>query len=103
MNTTLTIRIDDQTKQKLERLASATARSKSYLVSTAINEFIKANEWQIQEIIKAVKKADLPDTKFIDHEDVAAWLDSWGTKNAKKVEFRFSAKAHPRHGYRRTS
>lgn len=84
MSTTLTIRIDDKTKQKLERLASATARSKSYLVSTAIKEFIEANEWQIQEIIKAVKKADLPDAKFIDHEDVAAWLDSWGTKNAKK-------------------
>ena len=33
MSTTLTIRIDDKTKQKLERLASATARSKSYLVS----------------------------------------------------------------------
>ncbi len=76
MSTTLTIRIDDKTKERLERLAEATARSKSYLVSTAINGFIEANEWQIREIKKAVKKADQP--------DAAAWLDSWGTKNEKK-------------------
>ena len=84
MSTTLTIRIDDKTKQRLERLAKATARSKSYLVSSAINGFIEANEWQIQAIKEAVKKADRPDAKFIDHEDVVAWLDSWGTKNEKK-------------------
>jgi predicted transcriptional regulator len=84
MSTTLTIRIDDKTKQRLERLAEATARSKSYLVSSAINGFIEANEWQIRAIKEAVKKADRPDAKFIDHEHVVAWLDSWGTKNEKK-------------------
>jgi len=84
MSTTLTIRIDNKTKQRLERLAEATARSKSYLVSSAINGFIEANEWQIRAIKEAVKKADRPDAKFIDHENVVAWLDSWGTKNEKK-------------------
>ncbi len=84
MSTTLTIRIDEQTKEKLDRLAAATARSKSYLVSSAIKGFVEVNEWQIQEIKKAVKKADKPNAKFIDHEDVVAWLDSWGTKNKKK-------------------
>jgi len=53
-------------------------------VSSAINGFIEANEWQIREIKKAVEKADQPDAKFIDHEDVVAWLDSWGAKNEKK-------------------
>ncbi len=84
MSTTLTIRLDDQTKKKLERLASATARSKSYLVSSAIKDFIEANEWQVQEIKNAVKKADQPNAKFADHEDVAAWLDTWGSKKAKE-------------------
>ena len=64
MGTTLTIRIDEKTKQRLECLAAAMARSKSYLVSTAINEFIEANEWQIREIKKAVTKADQPDVGF---------------------------------------
>lgn len=84
MSATLTIRIDDKTKERLERLAEATARSKSYLVTSAINDFIETNEWQIQAIKKAVEKADQPDAKFIDHEEVAAWLDSWGTKKEKK-------------------
>lgn len=84
MSTTLTIRIDEKTKGKLEHLAKATARTKSYLVTSAINGFIEANEWQIRAIKEAVKKADRPDAKFIDHEEVVAWLDSWGTKNEKK-------------------
>lgn len=77
MSTTLTIRIDDKTKQKLERLAAATSRSKSYLVSTAINEFIATNEWQIRAIEKAVKSADKG--HFVDHEEVVKWVESWGT------------------------
>lgn len=77
MSTTLTIRIDDKTKQKLERLAAATSRSKSYLVSAAINEFIATNEWQIRAIEKAVKSADKG--HFVDHEEVVKWVESWGT------------------------
>jgi len=77
MSTTLTIRIDDKTKERLEHLAAATARSKSYLVSTAINGFIKANEWQIRAIEKAVKSADKG--HFVDHEEVMKWVESWGT------------------------
>lgn len=76
MSTTLTIRIDDKTKERLEHLAAATARSKSYLVSTAINGFIEANEWQIQAIEKAVKSADMG--HFVDHEEVEKWVESWG-------------------------
>lgn len=77
MSTTLTIRIDDKTKQRLERLAEATARSKSYLVSSAINGFIEANEWQIRAIKKAVKSADKG--YLVDHEEVVKWVESWGT------------------------
>lgn len=77
MSTTLTIRIDDKTKERLEHLATATARSKSYLVSTAINGFIEANEWQIRAIEKAVKSADKG--HFVDHEEVVKWVESWGT------------------------
>ena len=53
-------------------------------ISSAIKDFIEANEWQVQEIKSAVKKADQPDAKFADHRDVAAWLDTWGSKKAKE-------------------
>jgi RHH-type rel operon transcriptional repressor/antitoxin RelB len=83
MSTTLTIRLDDKTKERLDRLAKATARSKSYLVSNAIKEFIEINEWQIQEIKKALRKADRPDAKFIQHEEVESWLSTWGSDKEK--------------------
>lgn len=82
--TTLTIRIDEETKQKLERLAEATARSKTYLVTSAIKGFIEVNDWQVRAIKKAVESADKPGAKFIDHEEVMAWVDTWGTKKEKK-------------------
>ena len=36
------------------------------------------------EIKKAVEKADKPGAKFIDHEEVEAWLKTWGTKKERK-------------------
>lgn len=75
--TTLTIRIDEETKQKLERLAEATARSKTYLVTSAIKGFIEANDWQVRAIEKAVKSADKG--RFVAHEEVMKWVESWGT------------------------
>jgi RHH-type transcriptional regulator, rel operon repressor / antitoxin RelB len=83
MSTTLTIRLDDHTKERLEHLAKATARSKSYLVTNAIKEFIALNEWQIQEIRTTLREADQPEAKFIDHEEVTDWLKTWGTGKEK--------------------
>ncbi len=70
--TTLTIRIDEETKDRLDRLAKSTARSKSYLVANAIEEYLSINEWQIQELAETIKKADRPDAKFVDHDELQA-------------------------------
>jgi len=83
VSTTLTIRIDEQTKEKLEHLAAATARSKSYLVNSAIKNFIEANEWQVREIKETVERANRKGAEFVDHEEVTAWLDTWGSKKEK--------------------
>ena len=58
MSTTMTIRLDDELKEQLDRLAAATQRSKSFLASEAIREFIELNEWQVQEIQQALKEAN---------------------------------------------
>jgi len=81
MSTTLTIRLDEQTKERLDRLAESVARSKSYLVTRALQDYLELNEWQVKTIKKAVSKADSPDAKFAAHEDVSAWLETWGTEN----------------------
>jgi len=57
MSTTMTIRLDDDLNEQLERLAAATQRSKSFLAAEAIREFIELNEWQIREIQQALREA----------------------------------------------
>ena len=84
MSTTLTIRLDEQTKERLDRLAESVARSKSYLVTRALQDYLELNEWQVKAIKKAVNKADSSDAKFVAHEDVSAWLETWGTENEKE-------------------
>jgi len=38
----------------------------------------------MQEIKKAIQRANQPGAKFIEHQEVAAWLDSWGSENELK-------------------
>lgn len=75
MSTTMTIRLEDEVKDRLDRLAASTNRSKSYLAAEAIREFVETNEWQIAEIRAALKEADAGD--FASDEDVAALANKW--------------------------
>ena len=75
MSSTMTVRIDDEVKARLERLAGATRRSKSFLAAEAIRDFVEYNEWQIQEIRKAVKQADAGD--FASDDDVVKLAGKW--------------------------
>ncbi len=79
-STTLTIRIDHTVKERLEALATSTKRSKSYLAAEAIVQFVDSNEWQVAQTEKAVEEADAGGP-FVSHEDMTAWLSSWGTED----------------------
>ena len=75
MSTTMTIRLDDDVKERLDVLADATQRSKSFLAAEAIRAFVETNEWQIGEIQSALKEADAGD--FAGDKDVAALAKKW--------------------------
>jgi RHH-type rel operon transcriptional repressor/antitoxin RelB len=75
MSTTMTIRLDDEVKERLDRLAVATERSKSYLAAEAVRAYVEINEWQIAEIRAALKEADAGD--FADQKDVAKLVRKW--------------------------
>jgi predicted transcriptional regulator len=75
MSSTMTLRLDDEVKARLEKLAGATRRSKSFLAAEAIREFVETNEWQIQEVRKAIKEADAGD--FASDADVAKVARKW--------------------------
>ncbi|MBE0549066.1 MAG: ribbon-helix-helix protein, CopG family [Rubrivivax sp.] len=50
MSTTMTVRLDDDVKDRLDVLAEATQRSKSFLAAEDIRAYVENNEWQIGEI-----------------------------------------------------
>ncbi len=75
MSTTMTLRLEDDVKERLDRLADATHRSKSFLAAEAIREFVENNEWQIREIKAALKEANAGD--FASEQDVAAVAKKW--------------------------
>lgn len=74
--TTMTIRLPPELKARLDQLAGATRRSKSFLAAEAIREFIELNEWQVRELQQAVQEADAGD--FATPEAVSAVLSKWG-------------------------
>ena len=76
MSTTMTIRLDDDLKEQLDRLAAVTQRSKSFLAAEAIREFIELNEWQVQEIQQAIKEADAGE--FANESEVKQTFAKWG-------------------------
>ena len=75
MSTTMTIRLEDEVRDRLDRLAEATQRSKSFLAAEAIRAFVETNEWQIGEIRAALREADAGD--FASDKDVAALSRKW--------------------------
>ena len=76
MSTTMTIRLEDELKQRLDQLAHATQRSKSFLAAEALRDFIELNEWQIEEIKDAVQEADKED--FASDAEVNKTFAKWG-------------------------
>ena len=76
MSTTMTIRLEPDLKRRLDQLAEATNRSKSFLAAEALRDFVELNEWQIGEIQDALKEADAGD--FASEQAVTETLNKWG-------------------------
>ena len=43
------------TKQRIEALATATRRTKTFVIEEVINQYLELNEWQIQSIQRGMK------------------------------------------------
>ncbi|MCU0775821.1 MAG: CopG family ribbon-helix-helix protein [Ideonella sp.] len=86
MSTTMTVRLDPQLKHRLERLADATQRSKSFLAAEAIQAYVDNNEWQVAEIETALKEADAGD--FASADEVAELGARWGAGEGGKADAR---------------
>ena len=72
---TFTIRMEPEEKQRLEALAQATGRSRSFLAADAIRAYLDVQEWQVAGISAALRSVE--ENGGVDHADVKAWVASW--------------------------
>lgn len=73
---TVTVRLNKRLKTRLEKLAGATGRTRSWLVADAINSYVELQEWQVGETKKGLREADEGD--FAEDVDVKKILKKWG-------------------------
>jgi predicted transcriptional regulator len=74
--TTLTVKVDAKTKERLDALAESTGRSPSNLAADAIEDYLDLNDWQVTGIKDAI--ASLDRGEAVPHEKVRTWVESWG-------------------------
>ena len=72
----VTLRMDGALRGKLDKLAAATRRSRSFLAAEAIREYVELNGWQIGEIQKGLEEAERGE--FASEAEVARVAKKWG-------------------------
>jgi predicted transcriptional regulator len=75
--TIISARVPERLSEKLDQLATATNRSKAFLVAEALEQYVARNAWHVAQIDEAIKEAD-EKGEFVSHEAMKAWLESWG-------------------------
>ena len=81
MSQTVSIRLDEEVISNLDQLSEITDRSRSWLMSHAIEQYIEHEAWQIKAIEQTLSKVQNGTAKFASHEAVSEWLNSWGGDN----------------------
>lgn len=71
----LSLRLDPTLTRKLDKLAEATQRSRSFLISEAVREYLALNDWQIEETRKALAEAERGE--FASDADVQRTIKKW--------------------------
>jgi predicted transcriptional regulator len=78
-STTFSIRLKPEIKRRLAKLAKASGRSSNFLITDAVESYVANQEMMLAEIRTADHQAT--SGHYVRHEDMKAWLLSWGTKN----------------------
>ena len=74
---TLSIRLKPEIKKRLARLARSSGRSSNFLISDAVESYVADQERMLAEVRQADRQ--IKSGHYIKHEDMKAWLLSWGT------------------------
>jgi RHH-type transcriptional regulator, rel operon repressor / antitoxin RelB len=76
---TLSVRLKPDTKRRLAKLAKSSGRSSNFLISDAVESYVADQERLLAEIRQAERQ--LKSGHYVTHEDMKAWLLSWGTEH----------------------
>ncbi len=74
------VKLDSETKDRLERLGAVKHRSPHYLMKEAIVRYLDQEEYNEkinQETLARWEEASLG--KVVSHESIDFWLSTWGT------------------------
>jgi RHH-type transcriptional regulator, rel operon repressor / antitoxin RelB len=72
----ISVRVPEELAARLDNLSRATDRSKSYLATLAIEEFVAIQEWQVEAIKEGM--ADAEEGRVASHEEALVELRKWG-------------------------
>jgi len=75
------VRLDEETLERVGRMAEAMDRPRAWLMAQAIKQYVTREEWFIREVEKGVKAAD--EGRLMDHGDVKA---KWEAKRAAQMD-----------------
>ena len=78
-STTFSVRLKDATKKRLTQLARKSGRSANFLISDAVESYL-ADQQRLRSDLRLASR-QVKSGHYIRHEDMKAWLLSWGTKN----------------------
>jgi RHH-type transcriptional regulator, rel operon repressor / antitoxin RelB len=78
---TITMRVRNALKKRLEKMARSTGRSRSFLATEAISAYLDTNEWQISGIAAALSSLDRGEG--VPQEQVKKWVASWETNHER--------------------
>jgi RHH-type rel operon transcriptional repressor/antitoxin RelB len=79
-SSTTSIRLPDDVLRDLDALANVTARTRNYLITEAVKEFVARESWHVRRIQEGLRQADAG--AFVPDADMEAFWASWTTPEA---------------------
>lgn len=80
-SSSVTVKLPNTVKVRLDRLARATHRSRSSLIASAVEEMLSVEEWQVQGIKEALQEAD--SGNMFAHYEIK---QEWETRRVRQVD-----------------
>ncbi|HEY8939763.1 MAG TPA: ribbon-helix-helix protein, CopG family [Cellvibrio sp.] len=71
------VRLDDETLERVGKMADAMDRPRAWLMAYAIKQFVEREEWFVREVEKGINAAD--QGQLVDHGELKA---KWEAKRA---------------------